>query len=450
MESSLEDRPGVSSELGLAMYELIRELYPICRSITGDGVRQSLQVLTRHIPLDLYEVPTGTPVFDWTVPKEWNIADAYIKDVAGRRLVDFRAHNLHVLNYSIPIHTRLPLAALRAHLFTLPEHPDWIPYRTSYYTENWGFCLSHRQLQELADGDYEVCIESSLEEGALTYGEYYLPGDLSDEVLISCHICHPSLCNDNLSGVALATCLAQSFGSQRHRYSYRFLFIPGTIGSITWLARNEQRVRQIVHGLVLAGVGDDGPFTYKRSRRGDAEIDRAFAHVFAHLERPTRLLDFSPYGYDERQYCSPGFNLPVGCFMRTPYGEYPQYHTSADNLDLVSPASLGASFDVANAVLRLLEDNRTYVNTNPKGEPQLGRRGLYRSVAGQADTRKTELAMFWVLNLSDGHHTLLDIADRARMPFDRIRAAADVLWTHGLLRDFSAPDLGRSCGGASD
>jgi aminopeptidase-like protein len=417
------------------MYELVRELYPICRSITGNGVRQSLEILKRHIPLDIHEVPTGTPVFDWSVPKEWNITDAYIKDSTGRRVVDFRVNNLHVLSYSIPVHTRMPFSALRERLFTSPEHPDWIPYRTSYYAENWGFCLSHRQLQELADGDYEVCIGSSLQDGSLTYGEYHLPGDRSDEVLISCHTCHPSLCNDNLSGIALATFVAGSLASQRRRYSYRFLFIPGTIGSITWLSRNRHRAPQIRHGLVLAGVGDDGPFTYKRSRRGDAEIDRVFAHVLAQLERPTRLLDFSPYGYDERQFCSPGFNLPVGCFMRTPYGEYPQYHTSADNLDLVSPASLGASFEVLGSVLRLLEHNLAYVNINPNCEPQLGRRGLYPPVAGQADKRNAELAMLWVLNLSDGHHSLLDIAQRARMPFDRIQAAAQVLLTHGLLKD---------------
>jgi len=435
MQSALENRVSASGEPGLAMYELVRELYPICRSITGNGVRQSLEILKRHIPLDIHEVPTGTPVFDWSVPKEWNITDAYIKDSTGRRIVDFQTNNLHVLNYSTPVHTHMPLAALRERLFTSPEHPDWIPYRTSYYAETWGFCLSHRHLQKLADGEYEVRIESSLDDGSLTYGEYYIPGDLSDEVLISCHTCHPSLCNDNLSGIALATFLAQFLASQRRRYSYRFLFIPGTIGSITWLSRNEHRVPQIRHGLVLAGVGDDGPFTYKRSRRGDTEIDRAFAHVLAHLERPIRLLDFSPYGYDERQFCSPAFNLPVGCFMRTPYAEYPQYHTSADNLDLVSPASLGASFEVASSVLRLLEHNLTYLNTNPKCEPQLGRRGLYRSVAGQADKRNAEFPMLWVLNLSDGHHSLLDIADRGRIPFERIQAAAQVLLEHGLLND---------------
>jgi aminopeptidase-like protein len=424
-----------SREAGLAMYELVRELYPICRSITGNGVRQSLEILKRYIPLDMHEVPTGTPVFDWMVPKEWNITDAYIKDSTGRRLVDFQANNLHVLNYSTPVHTRIPLAALRERLFTVPEHPDWIPYRTSYYIEMWGFCLSYRQFQELADGEYEVFIDSSLEDCALTYGEYYLPGDRSDEVLISCHTCHPSLCNDNLSGVAVATFVARSLASQRRRYSYRFLFIPGSIGSITWLARNEHRVPQIRYGLVLAGVGDDGPFTYKRSRREDAEIDRGFAHILAHLDRPIRLLDFSPYGYDERQFCSPAFNLPVGCFMRTPYGEYPEYHTSADNLDLISPTSLGESFEDLKAVLRLLEDNLKYVNTNPRCEPQLGRRGLYRAVAGQADQRDAEMAMLWVLNLSDGHHSLLDIADRSRMPFDRIRAAAELLLGHGLLKD---------------
>ena len=421
--------------VGQEMHRLITELYPICRSITGNGFRETLNIIRGHIPLQVQEVPSGTPVFDWSVPKEWSIMDAYVKNSTGERVVDFRKSNLHVVSYSVPIKAKVSLTELRKHLFTLPEHPDWIPYRTSYYNESWGFCLSHNQFLELGDEEYEVCIDSSLEEGHLTYGEYYLKGERPDEVLISCHACHPSLCDDNLSGVALATFLAQYLRSLSLRYSYRFLFIPGTIGSITWLCLNEALVSRIKHGLVVVCVGDRGKSTYKKSRRGDAEIDQAVIHVLKHSGQDYEIVDFFPYGYDERQYCSPGFNLAVGCLMRTPHGHYPEYHTSADNLDFVQPAYLGDSFAKYLAVLDVLENNKRYLNTNPKCEPQLGKRGLYGAIGGQADAKVGQLAMLWVLNLSDGCHTLLDIADRSGLRFDLIRNAADALAEHDLLRE---------------
>ncbi len=420
--------------VGQEIYQLLAELYPICRSITGNGFRESLRLIEQYIPLDVHEVPTGTQVFDWTVPREWNIRDAYLKNSRGERVVDFQKSNLHVVNYSVPIQKKISLTELKEHLFTLPEHPGWIPYRTSYYKENWGFCLSHRQLLELREDEYEVCIDSSLEPGYLTYGEYYLPGENSDEVLISCHSCHPSLCNDNLSGMALATLLARSLHSLSLRYSYRFLFIPGTIGSITWLCLNERQVPKIKHGLVLANLGDSGRSTYKKSRRGDAEIDRAVIHVLQHSGEDYEVLDFSPYGYDERQFCSPAFNLPVGNLMRTPHGRFPEYHTSADNLDLVQPLYLANSFTKCLSVLSVLENNLTYLNRNPKCEPQLGKRGLYRTIGGP-EGRVDELAMLWVLNLSDGNHSLLDIAVRSGYPFESIKRAADRLWEHALLKE---------------
>jgi aminopeptidase-like protein len=421
-------------DLGQAMYRFAGELFPICRSITGNGVRDTLRLIRDRIPLETHEVPSGTAVFDWTVPLEWNIRDAYVADEQGRRLVDFRQCNLHVVNYSRPIKARMRLAELRDHLYAIPEHPDWIPYRTSYYKESWGFCLSYRQYQGLGDDVYEVCIDSTLEPGHLTYGECYLAGQSPDEVLISCHICHPSLANDNLSGIAVATFLAQALAAVSRRYSYRLLFIPGTIGSITWLARNQEKVNRIKHGLVLTGVGDSGSITYKRSRRGDAEIDRATTHVLRHSGKPNQVIDFFPYGYDERQYCSPGFNLPVGCLMRTPHGQYPEYHTSADNLDFIHPESLEDTLRLSLEILCVLENNRTYRTTNPYGEPQLGKRGLYRSVAGQKAGALNEMALLWVLNLSDGQHSLLDIAERAGTPFETIYAAAQTLAHHGLLR----------------
>ena len=329
----------------------------------------------------------------------------------------------------------MSLTELSPHLFTLPDHPEWIPYRTSYYKENWGFCLRHADLEQLVDGAYDVVIDSSLQTGSLTYGECYLPGETSDEVLISCHVCHPSLCNDNLSGIAVAVLLAQWMVAHTRRYSYRFLFIPGTIGSITWLAQNEQMVSRIKHGLVLTGVGDVGNVTYKKSRQGNAEIDRVMAHVLRHSGETHTIIDFSPYGYDERQYCSPGFDLPVGCFMRTPHGEYPEYHSSADNLDFVKTEFLVQSYARCLEVFELLEGNRTYMNQNQKCEPQLGRRGLYRAVAGQQEKQSNELALLWVLNGSDGYHTLLDIAERADLPFHKIQSATKALVEVGLLKE---------------
>ena len=431
-----------SSDIGDRIYQLVSQLYPICRSITGNGVRETLKLLQEHIPLKIAEIPTGTEVFDWTVPKEWNIRDAYIKNLKGEKIVDFQKCNLHVVNYSVPVHQVISLSELKARLHTLPEHPDRIPYRTSYYKETWGFCLSHEQLLAMQDEEYEVYIDSSLEPGYLTYGEYYLPGDTEAEILISCHTCHPSLCNDNLSGISLATFLALHLSQlQSRRFSYRFLFIPGTIGSISWLALNEQNVNKIAHGLVVTGVGDAGKYTYKKSRRGNTDTDRAAIHVLQNSGSAYQVIDFFPYGYDERQYCSPGFNLAVGCFMRSSHGHYSEYHTSADNLSFVKPEYLGDSFTKLLSILYVLENNRTYLNQNPKCEPRLGKRGLYRAVGGHAEEQVNELALLWVLNLSDGEYSLLDIAERAQLSFDTIKKAADALLNCGLLKVESSTSL---------
>jgi aminopeptidase-like protein len=417
------------------MYRGVADLYPLCRSITGDGVRRTLRYVRNRIPLDIREVPSGTPVFDWTVPKEWNIQDAYIANARGQRVVDFQRSSLHVLNYSVPVRARVPLEQLKTHLYTLPDTPDWIPYRTAYHQETWGFCLSHRQLEALTEPEYEVCIDSTLEDGSLSYGECFLPGASADEVLISCHVCHPSLANDNLSGIMVATLLAQHLRECSLRYSYRFLFIPGTIGSITWLAQNEKSVDRIKHGLVLACVGDRGMFTYKKSRRGTATIDRAAALVLREQDGGHRLEDFSPYGYDERQFCSPGFNLPVGCLMRSPHGRFPEYHTSADNLDLVAPSALAESLAACMAVCEVLENDRRYVSRNPRCEPQLGKRGLYRLIGGPAGAGVEQMALLWVLNLADGQHSLVDIAERSGSSFASIAHAAAVLHAHDLLSE---------------
>ena len=420
---------------GKEMYRLMRELYPICRSITGNGVRQTLNIIQKDIPLKVHEVASGTEVFDWTVPKEWNIRDGYIKNSKGEKIVDFKKSNLHVLNYSIPVKKTMSLQEIKKYIFTLPEHPDWIPYRTSYYEEKWGFCLTHNQLSKLKEGEYEVFIDSSLTEGHLTYGEYYIEGQESDEVLVSCHICHPSLCNDNLSGMSLTTFLAKYLSRIPTKYSYRFLFIPGTIGSITWLCLNEPNLYKIKHGLVAACVGDSGKITYKKTRQGNANIDKIANRVLKDSGNDFEIIDFFPYGYDERQYCSPGFNLPVGCLMRTPHGQFPEYHTSADNLDFVQPKNLVDSFSTYFAIFNILESNKKYLNQNPKCEPQLGKRGLYNKIGGHYNSKAFQMAMLWVLNLSDGNQSLLDISDRSGLRFSLIKEAADALIEHNLLEE---------------
>jgi len=434
----LADGPALHRDLsaddgGAAMHRFIAELYPICRSITGDGVRRSLALIREHIPITLCEVPSGLSVFDWAVPPEWNIRDAYIKNSAGERIVDFRASNLHVVSYSAPVKARMSLADLKPHLFSDPAHPDLIPYRTSYYKETWGFCLPHRQLMDLPEDEYEVCIDSTLAPGHLTYGQLRLIGQSSEEVLISCHVCHPSLANDNLSGIAVATALAQRLSAMTLRYSYRFLFIPGTIGAITWLSLNRARTNKIRHGFVMTCVGDSGRVTYKASRRGDAEIDQAWRYVLAQSGEDFEIRPFSPLGYDERQYCSPGFNLPVGCLMRTPHGEFAEYHTSADNLDFVKPAALADTLTKTLAAVDVIENNQRYSNLKPFCEPKLGDYGLYTTTGGlSADLRQK--ALLWLLNLSDGEHSLLDIAMRSNLPWHAVKEAARALTAAGLLK----------------
>ena len=420
--------------IGRELHEMIAQLYPICRSITGAGVRQTLDQIAEQIPLVVHEVPTGTRVFDWVVPKEWNIRDAYIKDPDGNKIVDFKKSNLHVVSYSVPVRKRISLAELRDHLHTLPDNPDWIPNRTSYYKETWGFCLSHKTLEELKEGEYEVCIDSSLVDGQLTYGECILNGTRPDEVLISTHVCHPSLCNDNLSGIAITAFLARFLKTCSLSHTYRFLFIPTTIGSITWLARNESRVSRIKHGLVLTCLGAPGGFTYKKSRRGDAAVDRACHYVLKGTGQPFEVLDFTPNGGDERQYCSPAFNLPVGVLMRTAHGHFPQYHTSADNLEFVTVQALGDALDKVLSIIEILEADRPYLSTNPKCEPHLGKRGLWLSGDWPFGSAYQQ-PLLWVLNYSDGEHSLLDIAERSGLPFDSVKQAADVLVKCSLLAE---------------
>jgi aminopeptidase-like protein len=407
------------------LHAFVRALFPFTRSLTGEGVRQTLRAVQQLIPLEIIEVPSGTPVLDWEVPNEWTFRRATISRLDGEVLVDTQVNNLHVVGYSQPFHGVMTRDELAGHVHTLPDRPDSIPYRTGYYSDSWGFCLSERQWQSMNDASYRVDVDSVLAPGHLTYGEFYLPGSEPGEILISVHVCHPSLADDNLSGIAIATALAMREATRgERRLGIRFLYLPATIGAITWLDRNRDRVESIRHGLVLTCLGDSGPFHYKQSRKG-AIIDQAVAHMLEQAPVAHELLPFSPYGYDERQYCSPGFDLPVGCLMRGVHGTFPQYHTSDDNLDFVTPAALEESFAMVVGIVDLLQDNRTFKRVDGRGEPQLGRRGLYRAIAGQSDGGgATQLDLLWVLNLADGHHTLLDMAVRANVPFVRLAAAA--------------------------
>jgi aminopeptidase-like protein len=456
-----------SPEIGKEMFQLMEELFPICRSITGNGVRQTLEIIRKHIPLETHEVPSGTKVFDWTIPKEWNIHDAYIIAPNGEKIVDFKKSNLHVLNYSIPINQKISLSELKKHVYTIPEKPDLIPYVTSYYSENWGFCMSYNEFLNLKEGEYHVVIDSKLDAGSLTYGEYFIRGKNENEILLSCYVCHPSMCNDNLSGIVLLTMLAKYLRNFENNYSIRFLFIPETIGAITWLHINENNVSKIKHGLVATCLGDSGSLTYKKTRDGDAEIDKIVENILKKLDTKFRVLDFFPWGSDERQFCSPGFNLPVGSLFRSIYGanEFPEYHTSGDNLNFMNINSLTESFVTYLSALFELEhnfqpnlqnsksnisknfknkdemvkseSNEKYLNLNPKCEPQLGKRGIYHQIGGQENMmkqRRIEFAIFWILNLSDGKHTIHDISKRSGISLEDLQTSIKILINAKLLQ----------------
>ncbi|MFC1894782.1 DUF4910 domain-containing protein [Candidatus Dependentiae bacterium] len=421
------------SSVANSMYNLIKTLFPICRSITGNGVRKTLDIIKSYIPVKINEVASGTQVFDWTIPEEWNIKDAYIKNSSGKKIIDFKKSNLHVLNYSIPIHKKMSLEELKSHLFTLPEYPEWIPYLTSYYKKNWGFCLSHNQYKNLKEDSYEVCIDSELKKGFLTYGELFIKGQIEKEILFTCYLCHPSMCNDSLSGVVLLTFLAQNLLKQNLKYSYRFLFIPETIGAITWLALNENNIKKINCGLVATCVGDKGEFTYKKTKSGSAYIDKVVEKVLIDSEVNYKAVDFFPWGSDERQFSSPGFNLDFGFLMKTQYASYDEYHTSADNLSFNDANSLQHSLEQYLNIVFILEKDEKYINLNSKCEPQLGKRGLYNSIGGNKNLDDLKKAIFWLLSLSNGNTSLLDISMRSKLKFKIIFEAAELLQKHGVI-----------------
>lgn len=410
-------------------------LWPLLRSITGDGVRATHDILAEIVDLTRIEIPSGTTVFDWTVPKEWRVREAYVVTPFSKRILDVETNNLHLLNYSVPFRGSVSRAELDDHLYSDPTNPAAIPYRTSYYSERWGFCIAQVERDALPDGEYQVVVDTELFDGSMTISEAVLPGREGSEVLISTYTCHPSMANNELSGPLVAAGLYRRLAQMAdRRLTYRFVFLPETIGSIAYLTMRGDVLRdRLLAGYVLTCIGDRGPFHYKRSRRSDTAADRAAVHVLQHdpVNRGSGIIDFFPSGSDECQYCSPGFDLPVGSLMRTMYGQYEGYHSSLDNREAISFEAMDASIELCLRVCQTLEWNQTFISTQPFGEPQLGRRGLYPTVGGPVE--EGIHAMLWVLNLSDGRHDLLAIADRSGLPISELYAAATRCATAGLL-----------------
>ena len=421
---------------GAELHGLAARLFPIARSLTGPGLRETLGVLEEvaGAPMEIHRWATGTQVFDWTIPEEWTIRDAWVRDPDGRTVVDFADSNLHVLGYSEPVHRRLALEELQGHLHSLPELPHAIPYLTSYYARRWGFCLPHERRERLVPGEYEVFIDADLGPGHVELGEVTLPGERDDEILFSTYVCHPSLANNELSGPVIAAHLARHLRDRPRRFTYRILFLPETIGSIAYLHRfGDRLLERLRAGYVITCAGDPGEFTYKRSRRGDSLADRTAEHVLRAAGAPHRVVDFFPSGSDERQFCSPGFDLPVGSLMRTMYGTYPEYHTSLDDLEFVTPDGLGGTLEMYVAIVDALEANETLATTVPHCEPQLGKRGLYPTLGSGRERQERVDDTMWLLNLCDGTRDLLAVAERAGRPLAALAPVVAELKAAGLL-----------------
>lgn len=416
------------------MHDLATRLFPICRSITGDGVRQTLAILGEHLPgLAVNEVPTGTPAFDWLVPDEWNIRGAWIEGPDGERIVDFADSNLHVVGYSEPVDRTLTLQELQEHLHSDPDFPDAIPYVTSYYRRSWGFCLTHRQREALEEGTYRVVIDSTLQAGHLTYAELVLPGETADEVFLSTYVCHPSLGNNELSGPVVMTALARWLGEQPRRFTYRIVFVPESIGALVYTSRNLGHLRsRVIAGFNLTCIGDDGDYSYLASRLGGTPIDRIARRVVRSTPRPV-MYTYLSRGSDERTYCAPGVDLPLISLMRTKYGAYPGYHTSLDDLTLITPTGLQGGLDLVRDCITELEESRYFVTT-VCGEPQLGRRGLYHAVHARTVADEVLLRTH-VLAYCDGQHSVRDIAELCETDDETIQALMDELLDHDLVRE---------------
>lgn len=403
--------------IGKEIHQLAQELWPICRSITGNGVRQSLKIIQKHIPdLKMYEVPSGTKCFDWTVPKEWNINDAYILDPQGKKIIDFKKSNLHVVGYSIPVNKTLSLDELKAHLYTLPEQPDAIPYITSYYSPHWGFCLSQIQYEQLEEGNYQVVIDSELKDGHLTYAELLIPGESEQEVFLSSYVCHPSLANNELSGPTVTTFLAKWLLQQEKlKYSYRIILIPETIGSLTYLSRHLDEMKaKVIAGYNITCIGDNRDYSYIPSRAENTLSDTVAQHVLHHTDKAYKTYPFYESGSDERRYCAPGVDLPVACIMRTKYNQYPEYHTSLDDLNLVTPEGLNGGYLALQRCLEVIEKNEV-LKLTVLCEPQLGKRGLYPNLSTKQSNAMVSNMMNFI-SYCDGTLSTLEIAQKIQVP----------------------------------
>ena len=425
--------PVVDPAVHAEIYSWARDLFPICRSLTGDGVRETLRYLQGVVPgLAVHEIPSGTQCFDWQIPDEWNIREAFLTGPDGKRIVDFRKNNLHVVSYSVPVDVELSLEDLQSHLYSSEDQPDAIPYVTSYYKRRWGFCLTHRQRAALKPGRYRAVIDSTLAPGAMTYGECILPGETAEEVLLSTYVCHPSMANNETSGPVVVAALARWLSEQpRRRYTYRCVWVPETLGAIAYVSRNLAAMKRYTRaGFVVTCVGDDRAYSYLPSRFGDTLADRAALHVLRH-HAPFHSYSFLDRGSDERQYCFPGVDLPVASVMRSKYNTYPEYHTSLDNLDLVSSEGFGGAYEVYRRIVALLELNRKF-RVSTLCEPRLGIRNLY------PDLQRKEVSddVVPILNLlayADGNHDLIGLADRIELPYERCVGLLRALHGAGLI-----------------
>lgn len=421
------------------LIEILKDkLFPICRSITGNGLRESLKIINEIVPLKIIEVPTGTKVFDWEIPKEWNINDAYVKDKSGHKIIDFKKSNLHILNYSIPINMKIRKEELLKHIYTKPELPNAIPYRTSYYTERWGFCLEHNRLKELIDDEYEVFIDSELKEGSLSIGEGYIKGRKNKEILLSTYLCHPSMGNNELSGPIVQTLLYKWLleNKEKLKYSYRFLYLPETIGSITYLNLNGEKLKEnVIAGYVLTCIGDRGHFTYKKSKLGNTLSDRAALNILKNSKQNFDLYDWFPAGSDERQYCSPNFNLPIGSLMRTMYAKYKEYHTSLDNLDFIPTQKIYESYKLLQEIILNIEINTLLKYLHINCEPKLDKRGIYPNLGGQTenDERVKKLLNLWAF--SDGETDILEIANKLNIKAYNLKEEIEILIKSDLVKE---------------
>ena len=419
---------------------LIRKLFPICRSITGNGVRQTLKIIKGIIPITVHEVSSGTKVFDWEIPNEWNIKDAYVKDENGNRVIDFQKSNLHVVGYSVPVDKWITLSELQGYLHSLPEQPNAIPYITSYYKERWGFCISHDERLKLKDGKYHVFIDSTLEKGSLTYGEYIIKGETEQEVFLSTYICHPSMANNELSGPVVASFIGKWLASQPRRYTYRIVFIPETIGSITYLSQHLEELREnVLVGFNLSCIGDDKAYSYVASPYEKTLADKVASNVLSFKYPDFIKYSFLDRGSDERQYCSPGVDLPLVTLCRSKYGKYPEYHTSLDNLDFVTPDGLLGGYGLVQDCISVIENNRVF-RVTCYGEPQLGKRGLYPNLSTKKSGTSVSTMMDFI-SYADGNNDLLQISNIIGKPVQEIVPIVEKLLEAGLLETVNEEDL---------